>query len=291
MLADAALKAVVNSATHPGHLVSSPPCSADAEVPDLSDASEDDNKGENASQHPFQSPVPEEGLVSSSVTPQETAASEAPSTGPSTPIGNWLEPHDLERERWVDEAAAFSTPGAWGELDGLASPHSVHAGSLDLSMARLPSSPLGFHPAGVPMPQGLEELGMEGGSHRFEPSSSPTAGIRNVPPLLQFQAPLSSGKAAHGGSSHSGHIRLRVLTAGSCGEAAVRALLLPGRPGTRPAQPGNREVQGSGCIEGGQVAGPSTVPQPSTRRLPDPVKSSPSSHQDAGCSTDPFPHV
>lgn len=153
LLADAALHKISEPAGSPAGLGLSPACSGDAEVPELSDASEDERK-EAPGVTSFRAPLPEDDAPES-----DACASEGPSTGPSTPtgtpIGDWLQPRDLERERWVDESAAFGIPGAWGDIADVGSPKPCGHDA----MPRLPPSPSSFQVAGIPMPQGLADLG------------------------------------------------------------------------------------------------------------------------------------
>lgn len=167
LLAEAALHKISGSGASPGGLGPSPACTGDADVPELSDTSEDERKEEHAALS-FRAPLPADRP------PNDPCASGEPSTGPSTPTGNWLESRDLERERWVDVSADFGVPGAWGDIADVGSPKPSRLGGGRGDMPRLPPSPSSFHLAGIPMPQGLADLGRSEASSAA-PRPSPAA--------------------------------------------------------------------------------------------------------------------
>ena len=235
---------------------------ADAEVPDLSEASEPDG-ARGSDSDTDGAPKVSEGSPSDDVVAQNNAVgrvgdtvhrsrvgvqtpSDGPSTGPSTPTGNWLQPQQLEHERWVSEDAAFNDPGAWGDggalLGGSDAPVSPRIGpaALDMSLPALLPAPGhgGSATAGI-------DVGHESPvtvSRILADSSTPVTAASDGRPLPPILVPPKAPDAL--------------------GEAAAHALTLPGRPGARPAQqesnghlrrgrsPNSASVDGATRVEG-----------------------------------------
>ena len=255
-----------------------PYSATDAEVPDLSEASEPDGARGSDSDLDGAPKVSDSSPSDDALAQNNTVGrvddtvrrnrlggaqdpSDGPSTGPSTPTGNWLEPQQLERERWVTEDAAFNDPGAWGAGDDGALVH----GSDPLSSPRVgPAATEAASPALLPAPghAGFMIAGMDAvpGSpvasvSRIQADSAPVTAPSDARPLPPVMVPPKAPDAL--------------------GVAAAHALTLPGRPGARPAQQeSNGHVRrgrspGAASVDGGRTEGrPLQTPQERRQSLP-----------------------
>ncbi len=226
---------------------------ADAEVPDLSEASEPDGARGSDSDADGEPKISNGSPSVDAVAQNNTIGragdtvrrvgvqtpSDGPSTGPSTPTGHWLEPQQLERERWVSEDAAFNDPGAWGAGDG---------GAL-LGGSDAPASPRVGHAAlDIPSP-GLLPAPGHGGSVTAGINAGPESPV-TVSRILADSTPVTAASDAR----PLPPILVPPKAPDALGEAAAHAMTLPGRPGARPAQ-----QESNGHLRRGRSPGAASV--------------------------------
>ncbi len=220
----------------------------DAEVPDLSEtsepdgarASDSDGAGDGAAKASAGSAsaddvaqnntVGEAGVsarrASAGGDGQEAPPSDgSPSTGPSTPTGNWLEQQQLDRDRWVSEDAAFGDPGAWGGGDGGALVGG-DAPATPRDPAGMPASPVAALPA-------LQLISVRSRSLDGAPDAGPRG---SSPPFVARIQADAAPVTAPADAKPLQPVLIPPHAPSALGEAAAHALTLPGRPGARPAQ-------------------------------------------------------
>ena len=215
---------------------------ADAEVSDLSETSEPD--GARASDSDVDGAVKtSDGSASADAVAQNNTVGEAagsvrrssmggqepsdgPSTGPSTPTGDWLEPQQLDRDRWVTEDAAFNDPGAWGVGDSGALIVGPLASPRDPVTEPVPASPTAARPV-------LPPVAVR--SHSHSPGLNDIPGGASPPSVSRIQADTAP-VTAPADARPLPPVLVPPHAPGALGEAAAHALTLPGRPGARPAQ-------------------------------------------------------
>ena len=268
----------------------------DAEVPDLSDASEPDgarasdsdgdgdgaakaSAGGASADDVAQNNTVGEAAVSvrraSAGGGHEPPPSDGPSTGPSTPTGNWLEPQQLDRDRWVSEDAAFGDPGAWGDGEGgaLVADDAPITPRDPAGVPTMPASPVAALPAPQPItvrssslgdgldgrPRGTSPLSVA----RIQADAAPVTAPADAKPLPPVLVPPHAPSAL--------------------GEAAAHALTLPGRPGARPAQ-----LESNGHVRRARSPGLSPGPEASSAQRTD---GRPPAHQERRHSLSDMPFV
>lgn len=221
----------------------SPYDSADADVPDLSETSEPDGARASDSDSDGAAKT-SDGSASADAIAQNNTVGEAaasvkhasaggqdpgdgPSTGPSTPTGDWLEPQQLERDRWVSEDAAFNDPGAWGAAgDGGALVDDSPPSPRDPAAVPMPALPTAALPALPPV--AIRSHSLSGESDVRRRGASPPSVSRIQTDADPVTAPADARPLPP--------VLVPPHAPGALGEAAAHALTLPGRPGARPAQ-------------------------------------------------------
>jgi len=221
------------------------------EVPDLSEASEpdgaraSDSDGDGAAKASAVSVSADDVAQNNTVgeagaggrrasaggeEPEQLPSDGGPSTGPSTPTGNWLEPQQLDRDRWVSEDAAFGDPGAWGGGDdGGALVGGDNAPPTPRDAAGLPPMPAS---PGAALPA-LQLISVRSRSL----DAAPDAGPRGTsPPFVARIQADAAPVTAPADAKPLQPVLIPPHAPSALGEAAAHALTLPGRPGARPAQ-------------------------------------------------------
>ena len=215
------------------------------DVPDLSETSEpdgaraSDSDGDGAAKAPAGSASADDVAQNNTVGEAGATArrasgggdgpepppSDGPSTGPSTPTGNWLEPQQLDRDRWVSEDAAFGDPGAWGGGDDSGALVGDNAPPT-LRDPPMPASPLAALPA-------LQLISVRSHSLSEAPDARPRG--TSPPSVARIQADAAP-VTAPADAKPLQPVLIPPHAPSALGEAAAHALTLPGRPGARPAQ-------------------------------------------------------